>query len=351
MKTVAVVGAGRVGLSCAKILSKVSQLPVIVVDASEKALEKAKAELPGAVASVANGRDDLLAAFRRHSVETVVCATPFSANLEVAQAAFSAGANYLDFTEDVSVAAQIKGLSPTHVSAVSQTGLAPGLITYIGLSLFRDGAKPSSLALRVGALPLASLGPGHYAITWSPEGLVNEYLRPALRKVNGSIESIQPLQWHHREQLILDGVTYEAFPTSGGVGDLDAYSSIPSVEYKTLRYPGHLDFIKPFIEGNSSFEQKVEKIKSLFPTTRDDLVVMAALAQDADGHCSAFTKVVHSNRELNMTALELTTAGTGAAVAELLSRQLLPKGFVTADKIKLQALQQTKAYQLIQQQM
>lgn len=349
MKTVAVVGAGRVGLSCAKILSKVSQLPVVVIDTSASALERVKAELPEVDTSTASGHNALLTTFKHHSVETVICATPFSENLEVAQAAFSAGANYIDFTEDVSVAAQIRDLNATHVSVVSQTGLAPGLITYIGLSLFKGEAQPSSLALRVGALPRASFGPGHYAITWSPEGLVNEYLRPALRKVGGFIETVESLSYH--EKLILNGVAYEAFSTSGGVGDLDAYASVPSVEYKTLRYPGHLDFIRPLVLNDSRFEEKVEKMKSIFPTTRDDLVVMAAVAQDADGHCSTFTQVVYANREMNMTALELTTAGTGAAVAELLSKQLLPKGFVTADRIKLEALEQTGAYQLIQQQM
>ena len=74
------------------------------------------------------------------------------------------------------------------------------------------------LQLRVGALPRYPQGALRYAMTWSTEGLINEYCNPCDAIVQGRRTSVPALDG--LETLLIDGVEYEAFNTSGGLGTL-----------------------------------------------------------------------------------------------------------------------------------
>lgn len=344
---VAVVGAGRVGLACAKILlNQVGCQTVVLVDTLPSTVSTERLErnlCGGATAVVLSNLSELEAVLAAHRIETVICATPFNYNTAVAMAAAGVGANYIDFTEDIDVSAAVSSIN-TSASSVSQTGLAPGLITYMGLRQFEGMGKPKSLDLRVGALPAVAKSPHFYAITWSPEGLVNEYIKPALRKVDGKIEAVHSLEF--QEELVLGGIKYEAFTTSGGVGDLATYDEIPSVEYKTLRYPGHLKVARELV-SKPSFNEMVDEAKRTFPSTRQDVVVFAAVATDESNFTRCAAGRIKGNSYLDLTALELSTAGTGCAIVELLSAGSLPQGVVRADMIPFDQLLQTRSYRLI----
>jgi saccharopine dehydrogenase-like NADP-dependent oxidoreductase len=219
-------------------------------------------------------------------------------------------------------------------------------VNYIGLSLFENLGDPKSLDLRVGALPQVSFGPAHYSITWSPEGLINEYIKPAFRKIQGEFRQIPPLD--DLETVIIDGTTYEGFTTAGGVGFLAAYEHVPTVEYKTLRYPGHRDFLqKMFAKVNGNFEDAVEFARQTFTTTRDDVVVLAAVAVDKSGKSAVAGLHFYPSEELGLTALELTTAGIGVAIVELMLNGSLPKGVLHAGQIPFEALLNTSGARLV----
>lgn len=355
MAKVLIVGAGRVGLAAAKIIRFTSEHDVVLVDAYQEALNRATSELAGVPAAatsgsismhVAGGRDALEKVMTTERPAVVICSTPFTINIQVAQLAAKHGIHYLDFTEDNDVTREIIGLGISRLTFVPQTGLAPGLVSYIGLELFETLGVPSTLNLRVGALPQVAFGPAYYAITWSPEGLINEYLKPALRKRNHIIEAVQPLD--EQEELLVDGTIYEGFTTSGGVGNLDAYADIPNVEYKTLRHPGHLEFIQKLLSRvNYDLDDGVKAAKDTFPRTRDDVVVLMAMAIDQDNMMATAGMHFMPHDRLRLTALELTTAGTGVAVMELILAGELPAGVLKPNQIPMAAIRRTQAYELI----
>ena len=359
MAKIAIVGAGRVGTAAAKIFLTLSDHEIVFIDNNEEALAEAfKACVNLTRSSVriamspdvpitlyrAAGLDELTATIQRVDPDLVMCTTPFNINISVASICADLAIHYVDYTEDESVTKAISEMDVTRCTFVPQTGLAPGLVNYIGLSLFENLAEPLSLELRVGALPQVSVGPEHYAITWSPEGLVNEFVRDGTRKMFGGTLITPPFQ--DIRSFIVNGVTYEEVTTSGGIGILSAYDHVPSVQYKTLRYPGHSNFFKKLIHG-MSFEEAVAKTKETFLRTRDDVVVLAATAVDIN-RCSASAGLhFYPCEDLDLTALELTTAGIGVAVTELLLSGKLPTGILNASNITFDDLMQTEAARFV----
>lgn len=355
MAKVAIIGAGRVGTAAAKILLTLTDHEIIFVDNSEEALVQAvKACVDVTRSSVrvamnpevpvtsyrAEGLDELTSTIQKIDPDLVMCTTPFNVNIAVASICASLEIDYIDYTEDERVTKAISEMDVTNCTFVPQTGLAPGLVNYLGLSLFETLGEPMSLELRVGALPQVSAGPDHYAITWSPEGLVNEFVRDGTRKIAGEKIVVPPFQ--DVQSFIVNGVVYEEVTTSGGIGILSAYDHVPSVQYKTLRHTGHSDFFMKLIHG-LSFEEAVKKTKETFFTTRDDVVVLAATAVDTDRHSASAGMHFYPCEDLDLTAIELTTAGIGVAVAELLLANKLPKGILNASDVLFGDLIQTDA--------
>ena len=355
MSKIMIIGVGRVGQAAAKLLRFTTGHTVVLVDASVVSLTSALVELeatptalmPGSlVIRSASDETVLERIFEQERPDLVICSTPFSVNIQVARLAAQHRCHYIDFTEDDVVTDVISQLDVGSATFVPQTGLAPGLVTYLGLDLFTGLGKPKELKLRVGALPQSNIGPGHYAITWSPEGLINEYLKPARRKLNHRVESTGSL--NSVEDLVIGATRYEAFTTAGGVGNLAAYEGIPSVNYKTLRYPGHLSFMRNLLlQLDFDFQAGVKTIRELFPVTREDVIVLLAAASDEEGEIATFGAHFYPDPTLNLTALELTTAGTGVAVVELILKGSLPSGVVLPSAIKLADLAGTAAHALV----
>jgi saccharopine dehydrogenase-like NADP-dependent oxidoreductase len=367
MFTVAIVGAGRVGTALAKILLSTSDFRIVLIDADQLSLKRVEQELsmterseiqiamdptPPVQCVLLDHPIELTSVLKSFQPTVVAACVPYFATVEVAKSALAVGADYVDFTEDVDVTKSILELkaeiSAKGLTFVPQTGLAPGLVSYIGLSLFSELDDPVSLHLRVGALPRVSRDVHKYAITWSVEGLINEYIRPCEAKYHDAPVSLNPLEL--LETIVVDGVEYEAFTTSGGVGLLSAYDAVSTVEYKTIRYKGHLDFLKKVFGEqlcSAGFSDAVLTAKSIFNRTRDDVVILVAEARDRSGMTASTAIRFYPSLDLNLTALELTTAGTGAAIIELIGRKVLPAGIIDASHVSYEALLSTAAINLI----
>ena len=95
--------------------------------------------------------------------------------------------------------------------------------------------------MRVGALPQFPTNALTYNLTWSTDGLINEYCNPCEAIHDGERMHVLPLEGI--EHFSLDGVRYEAFNTSGGLGTLcDTLDGrVRELNYKTIRYQGHRD--------------------------------------------------------------------------------------------------------------
>jgi saccharopine dehydrogenase-like NADP-dependent oxidoreductase len=133
------------------------------------------------------------------------------------------------------------------------------------------------LRLRVGALAQFPDNVLRYNLTWSTEGLINEYCNPCEIIHDGARREVLPLEG--LEQFSLDGVNYEAFATSGGIGSLceTLDGKVRNLSYKTVRYPGHRDMIQmlardlKLCENRETFKHLIE---TGIPITRQDVVII-----------------------------------------------------------------------------
>lgn len=352
MAKIAVVGAGVIGCAFVKIVLAVTAHEVVLIDTRESQLRTALRLIIETMSENIAERIEAAHCPNKQSlaekiveVDLVACCTPFSEVAEIAALSAAHSKHYLDFTEDNEVTEEINQLKVEKSTFVPQTGIAPGLINYMGIDLSK-GLEVSKLKLCVGALPQEVVPPSYYAITWSPAGLVNEYLKPVKQKVDGQVITVEPLT--DLEILMVDNETYEAFTTSGGVGNLAAYSGIPNIEYKTLRHPGHHEFLIELLR-KARFNQEIaeELITTTFERTRLDKV--ATLIRVVCTNGTEHFKGDHfwPNASLDLTAIELMTAGTGVAVAELILRNKLPKGILRPDQIPLNKLFKTGSGRLL----
>lgn len=277
----------------------------------------------------------------------VICAAPYKVGDAVASAAHRNGVDYVDMTEDVALAGKIRELSwssiaevmprPSTSRFVPQCGLAPGFVGILGAHMLRSFQRPRSLRLRVGALPAASIGDLRYDCTWSAEGLINEYSRSCEAVVDGREVEVEPLG--DLERVTIDGVEYEAFNTSGGVGDLPGVWShrLRELNYKTLRYPGHRALMHTLMRELALPRQVLVDAFARLPSTSNDVVVIYAEAEgENDGRLEriAYTKKIRPRGQ--HSAIQLATASAVCAVVELLLKGKLERpGYYGANDIAL----------------
>ncbi len=347
MRKVLVIGAGRVGRTVAHMLSAESEYTVRLADARPEAAREAAAAVPrGEAFELPVLNEDAL---RRamDGVSAVVSAAPFSANVQIAQVAGSARVHYLDLTEDVAVTRRVKELAEDAETAFApQCGVAPGFISIAGVHIVRQFDEVHALTLRVGALPDQPNNRLKYNLTWSTEGLVNEYIHACEVLRDGKLTTVPPLEG--KEEVVIDGVTYEAFTTSGGVGTLcHTYEGrIERLDYKTIRYPGHLELIR-FLMDDLRFRDAPKALVEIFqrsiPATRDDFVLVSvrALGNVAGRYEErTFWRKVDGQYigKRFFTGIEIATAAGVCGVLHLLLDGALPqRGLVRMEDVSYEA--------------
>jgi saccharopine dehydrogenase-like NADP-dependent oxidoreductase len=286
-----------------------------------------------------------------NGITHVINALPFFLNEKVASAAAGAKCSYIDFTEDDVMADKVQEIyKDTGLDCAVKCGLAPGFINYIGYDLVAKMDTPDSLMISVGALPRTiSYDHAHpeqsYNLTWSVDGLVNEYIRPCRIRKDGIEKEVPALGGIVK--VVLDGTEYEAAYTSGGVGSLVRdLKQVPNVHYMTLRYPGHYRFVRSVVQDYHSKFDEIKKIfLDKFPFTDDDVIVVYAnaLGKDSEGRS---IRRSYSNKFYGvgrLTGIQSTTAGSGVAMLELMIRQKV-KGIINHSDVSLADFMATDAF-------
>ncbi len=218
MHRVLLLGAGKIGRMIARLLVDSGDYHVLVADASA---ERWTASRSGSACrrrrvDVENPAQ-LGAALAQ--CDTVISALSFYHNPRVAEAALAAGVNYFDLTEDVATTRRVREVADQARAGqifMPQCGLAPGFISIVANHLAGRLDEIETVRMRVGALPLFPTGELKYNLTWSTDGLINEYCNPCDAIHGGRRIEVLPLEGY--EHFSLDGVRYEAFNTSGRAG-------------------------------------------------------------------------------------------------------------------------------------
>ncbi|MBX3687051.1 MAG: saccharopine dehydrogenase NADP-binding domain-containing protein [Rhodocyclaceae bacterium] len=343
MREVLIVGAGKIGSVIADFLSASGDYRVTVADRDAALLERVALELPQvrALELDATNDDALRAALEGRFA--LINACPFDMSEILARAAVDAAAHYLDLTEDVSSARLIRSLAAdARTALIPQCGLAPGFISIAAYHLATGFDTLHNVHMRVGALPKFPSNALKYNLTWSTDGLINEYLNPCEAIVNGELKEMPALE--ELEHFSLDGDDYEAFNTSGGLGTLcdTLKGRVMNLNYRTVRYQGHRDVMKLLLNDLRLGERRAllkDILEAAIPITMQDVVLVFVSVSGMRGGQlmqESFARKIYSNT-VNGTlrsAIQITTASALCAALDLLVAGKLPqRGFVRQEDI------------------
>ncbi|MCQ8279688.1 saccharopine dehydrogenase family protein [Acetobacteraceae bacterium KSS8] len=346
MQRIAIVGAGKIGGMIAAMLSASQSYDVTVLDRDQAQLDRLRGAHP--VNRVRVDIDDEAAlAAALSGMSAVLNAGPFQLTTRIARAARSVGAHYLDLTEDVASTRVVRGLADGAPSAfIPQCGLAPGFITIVANDLAKRFDTLHDVRMRVGALPQFPTNALGYNLTWSTDGVINEYCEPCEAIVDGRLQQTMPLE--ELENFALDGIAYEAFNTSGGLGSMceTLLGRVRNLNYRTIRYPGHAAIMKTLL-NDLGLRDRRPLLKEIFETAipvtmQDVVIVFVTVTGMRDGRLMQESYANHVRAGVidgvPCSAIQITTASGICAVLDLLMEGGLPeKGFVRQEEIALDA--------------
>jgi saccharopine dehydrogenase-like NADP-dependent oxidoreductase len=349
MHRVLVLGAGKIGSLIAGLLAESGDYEVHLADSRPGAArEVAAAHGLAAIRPVeldATRRADLERHARDNKVQALVSGLPYYLNETVAEVARATGSHYFDLTEDVKVATTVQRLAEGAAQSFApQCGLAPGFVSIAAAELIRHFDALRTVKLRVGALPQHPNNVLKYSLTWSTDGLINEYGNPCLAVVDGAQREVLPLEG--LEEIEIDGQLYEAFNTSGGLGSLaESYGAgVESMDYKTIRYPGHCGQMRLLMNGlklNHDRGTLKRVLENAVPQTLQDVVIIYTAVTGLQGgelreenYVNKVYPQVISGRL--WSAIQVTTAAGLCAVLDLVFRAPEKyRGFVRQEQFPL----------------
>ena len=349
MHRVLVLGAGKIGALISGLLADAVGYEVMLADVNADTA-RAVARAHGKRNIAAHGVDaaDPAALARHvagHPCDAVVSSLPFYCNPGVAQVARDAGLHYFDLTEDVEVTRAVRATAEGAVTAfVPQCGLAPGFISIAANELISHFDELRSIRMRVGALPQHPNNVLKYSLTWSTEGLINEYGNPCFAISDRRQVEAAPLEG--LEEIAIDGTLYEAFNTSGGLGSLGETfgERCEQMNYKTIRYPGHCEQMR-LLMNDLKLNQDRATLKRILEnavpqTLQDVVIVYVAVSGRQDGELREenYVNKIYPQEILGRlwSAIQVTTAAGITAVVDLvLSRPEKYQGFVRQEQFSL----------------
>lgn len=282
MRQVVIFGGGKIGSLITTLFAESGDYAVSLGDVDSDVVARLKQEIDQnhcQISSVDVQNKTALHSFLEQTKpEAILSSLPYYCNPLVGELALDFGAHYFDLTEDVEVTKKIRAVSQGSASAfVPQCGLAPGFISIVAHDLMTHFDSVEIVKMRVGALPVNPSNVLKYSLTWSTDGLINEYGNICYGIEDGQEVALRPLEGY--ETIEIDGLLYEAFNTSGGLGTLaDTYAGkVNTMNYKTLRYPGHCEKIHLLMNDlklNNDRGTLKRILEQAVPKTLQDVVII-----------------------------------------------------------------------------
>jgi len=344
MRSVSIVGAGRIGTLITRLLQSTGDYRILLIDQDSRALGELE-NLPGVstLQLMVDEQETLRGPIGQGDV--VVSACGYQSNPAIARAAAEAGISYFDLTEDIATSREIQAIAEDAAKGqvfVPQCGLAPGFIAILGNHMAERFETLDTLKLRVGALPEFPSNQLMYNLTWSTEGLINEYCNPCHAIRAGKRVELTPLEG--LETFSLEGTSFEAFNTSGGLGTLceTLQGRVMDLTYKTIRYQGHQYLMHFLINDLRLGEQRAllkQIIERAVAVTQQDVVLIMVTAtglrngrfiQETENHRIGHAELVGGH----WGAIQIATASSLCTLVDLYFEKRLPqRGYVRQEQI------------------
>jgi saccharopine dehydrogenase-like NADP-dependent oxidoreductase len=340
---IALLGAGHIGHTVAHLLADSGDYDVTVVDRDPQSL--ARLDHPRLRSHCAETADPAALLQALQGQDAVLNALPYHLATLAATQARAAGCHYFDLTEDVAATREIQRLAEGASTVfMPQCGLAPGFIGIVAHHLAQGFDTLHEIKMRVGALPAFPTNALKYNLTWSVDGLINEYCHPCEAIRDGVNIEVLPLEG--LEHFSLDGTEYEAFNTSGGLGTLceTLAGRVRHLDYKSVRYPGHRVLMKLLLE-ELQLNQDTETLKAILrksvPSTMQDVVLVFVTVSGLKRGVlvqEVFARKIFADRseQRPLSAIQITTAAGLCAALDLFREgRLPPRGFVRQEQVAL----------------
>lgn len=339
-KTIFIAGSGGIGEAAALLLREWTEFEIAIYlgDVSEANLTKAKefvladssktTPLETVLMPFDGISDGMKAAFEHCDV--LLDCSPGGQAPRMAQYAKDFKMHYANLTEYVAETDQIIDLAKdADTGFILQTGLAPGFVNVLAMSLYREfvekfeNEKIEKVGMKVGALTANAQAPHFYGFTWSPIGVATEYVKDSRVIRDYQITSAAALS--ARESIVIDGLRYEADLTSGGAADLPEFfeGNAKELDYKTLRHIGHYDWVQSIagkLGGNEDVPKTLENLMlEAIPSVEDDMVLIHTSVDgfDSTGRRRLLEKAYNVKPlEINGKSLRAIQTTTAAPLCE-----------------------------------
>lgn len=303
--TIIIAGAGGIAQAVGLILAEWSQVkPTIFIGnrTLSKAQEVTKWIEDGITKSCVVepfhlSEDGLTAQMKEifHQGDIILDCLPGTQAPKIARYAKDYNMHYANLTEYTAETQEIIAMAKgTTAGFILQTGLAPGYIDVLANHLFKEFCKDfevdkvDTLEFKVGALTKNAVAPHYYGFTWSPVGVATEYIKEA--DVIRKFKKTKRPSLSERAAIIIEGTTYEEDLTSGGAADLpDALTGkVGSLDYKTLRYPGHYAWVQEQIDKIDSPDTPIKALQLIMekqiPHIEEDKIILYAAVEGKDAN-------------------------------------------------------------------
>ena len=348
-KKIFIAGAGGIGEAAALLLREWSETPteIYLGDVSPESLKKAenfvlensakKSKVETVLMPFDGAPTEMLEAFK--AADVLLDCSPGSQAPKMARFAVDFKMHYANLTEYVAETDEIINLAKTaETGFILQTGLAPGFINVLAMSLYRrfvekyENEQVEKIGMKVGALTAHAHEPHFYGFTWSPIGVATEYVKNSRVLRNYKITERPALS--SRETIVIGARTYEADLTSGGAADLPDFfaGKAKNLDYKTLRYVGHYDWVERQIKKLTKDENLPNRLQEVMleaiPSVEDDLVLVHASVDGfaADGRRRMLEKAFYAHPlEIDGKSLRAIQTTTAAPLCESASMLLSGK--------------------------
>jgi saccharopine dehydrogenase-like NADP-dependent oxidoreductase len=353
MQNVLIAGAGKIGTLIAFLLANAKDYQVYLADvsfANHPDLDRMRNQVQqlNLVELDIQNTDVLEKFLKANTMAAVISALPYFHNISLAKIAKKFQLHYFDLTEDTHTADTILELSKDSTHAfVPQSGF----ISIVANHIMQHFNTLDTVKMRVGALPINISNALQYSLTWSTDGLINEYGNMCYAIVDGKVANVLPLD--DLEEIKIDGLTYEAFNTSGGIGTLAQtyFGKVKNMGYKTIRYPGHCEKVH-FLMNDLKLNEDRETLKKIFErslprTEQDEVLVYVSVIGLKEGSLREenFVKKFYPKKinDIAWSAIQLTTACSLCSIFDIIMQE--PKkyrGLIRQEEFSLETFTQNR---------